>query len=79
MLAWLMSAPLLAGADSTRALGRLDWVGVALLLTGWIFEAVRDWQPTRFRANPTNVDRLTDRGLWGLTRHPNCFGHFSVW
>lgn len=72
-------SPLLAGVDGTRAFGRLDWVGVALILTGLFFEAVGDGQPTRFKAYPENAGKVMDRGLWGLTRHRNHCGDFSVW
>lgn len=79
ILAWIVSAPLLAGVDGTRSLGWLDWVGVMVFLTGLFFEAVGDWQLTRFKARPKNAGKVMDRGLWGLTRHPNYFGDFAVW
>jgi steroid 5-alpha reductase family enzyme len=57
----------------------LDGLGVVLWSVGFYFEAVGDWQLARFKRNPLNHDRVMDRGLWRLTRHPNYFGDFCVW
>lgn len=79
-LAWLISLPLLGAiAGTDRPLGWLDAFGVLLWLTGWIFEAVGDWQLQRFKADPANAGRVMDRGLWRYTRHPNYFGDFCIW
>jgi steroid 5-alpha reductase family enzyme len=80
MLAWIISLPLLGGIVGDEApLGVLDYAGVALWLVGFYFEAVGDWQLARFKADPANAGQVMDRGLWGLTRHPNYFGDFCVW
>jgi steroid 5-alpha reductase family enzyme len=80
LLAWVISLPLLGGiAGDSSPLGWLDYAGVALWLVGLYFEAVGDWQLTRFKANPANAGQVMDHGLWGLTRHPNYFGDFCVW
>ena len=46
---------------------------------GLFFEAVGDWQLTRFKADPANRGRLLDTGLWRYTRHPNYFGDAVMW
>ncbi len=80
MLAWIISLPLLGAiAGDASPLGWLDYAGAALCLVGLYFEAVGDWQLTRFKADPANAGQVMDRGLWGLTRHPNYFGDFCVW
>ena len=80
VLAWIISLPLLGGiAGDAGALGLLDYAGVALWCIGIYFEAVGDWQLTRFKADPANEGKVMDQGLWGLTRHPNYFGDFCVW
>lgn len=80
VLAWIISLPLLGGiAGDAAPLGLLDYAGVALWLVGFYFEAVGDWQLARFKADPANAGQVMDRGLWGLTRHPNYFGDFCVW
>jgi steroid 5-alpha reductase family enzyme len=80
VLAWLISAPLLAATTlSGSGLGVLDAVGVVLWLIGFTFEALGDAQLSRFLADPANRDKVMDRGLWRYTRHPNYFGDTVVW
>ena len=57
----------------------LDYLGVTMWLTGFVFEAVGDWQLTRFKADPANKDKVMDQGLWAYTRHPNYFGEALLW
>ena len=83
VLAWIVSAPLLAGVTSARPLGALDLVGIALTAFGIVFEAVGDAQMAAFKANAGNrgkeVGKVMDQGLWAYTRHPNYFGECCVW
>jgi steroid 5-alpha reductase family enzyme len=79
ILAWLVSAPLLAAVDGSRGLGVLDALGVLAWAVGLFFEAVGDWQLAFFKRNPANEGKVLDQGLWRLTRHPNYFGDFMVW
>jgi steroid 5-alpha reductase family enzyme len=80
VLAWIISLPLLGGIVGDESpLGLLDYAGAGLWLLGFYFEAVGDWQLARFKADPANAGQVMDRGLWGLTRHPNYFGDFCIW
>lgn len=79
VLAWLVSAPLLAAVASTRPLGWLDGIGIVLFLLGLGWETIADHQLARFKSNPANSGRVLDAGLWRYTRHPNYFGEFCVW
>jgi steroid 5-alpha reductase family enzyme len=79
VLAWIVSAPLLAGVDADPALGWVDGIGVLFWVVGFFFESVGDLQLARFKANPDNRGKVMDRGLWRYTRHPNYFGDFMVW
>jgi steroid 5-alpha reductase family enzyme len=79
LLAWVISLPILGSFASNRPLGLLDWIGLALWLTGFVFEAGGDWQLARFRKNPANAGKVMNRGLWRYTRHPNYFGEFCIW
>lgn len=79
-LAWLISFPVQASLLSPceqwhplHALGLVAW-GVGLT-----FEALGDWQLSRFIADSSNAGKVMDRGLWRYTRHPNYFGDFTVW
>jgi steroid 5-alpha reductase family enzyme len=55
------------------------YVGCAIWLVGFYFEAVGDAQLKRFLANPKNKGKLMTRGLWKYTRHPNYFGEATMW
>jgi steroid 5-alpha reductase family enzyme len=79
LLAWVVSLPLLAAANSHTALTIVDYVGAALTLFGLLFEAIGDWQLAQFKAEPSNRGKVMDRGLWRYTRHPNYFGEACVW
>jgi steroid 5-alpha reductase family enzyme len=79
VLAWIISLPLLGAFSSIAPLGVLDYLGLALWLTGFVFEALGDWQLARFKKNPANADAVMSGGLWRLTRHPNYFGEFCAW
>ncbi len=81
VLLWLVSVPLLAAqvAPEPTTLTALDLAGILIWGIGFTFEAVGDWQLTRFRANPANQRRLLTEGLWRYTRHPNYFGDAVQW
>lgn len=79
VLAWIIAAPLLPAMASTAGLGALDYIAVALWLFGFFFEAVGDYQLSRFKADPDSSGRVLSTGLWRYTRHPNYFGEFCIW
>jgi steroid 5-alpha reductase family enzyme len=79
LLAWVISLPLFGAVRGGGPLGLLDLSGALIWLLGFIFEAIGDWQLTRFKADPRNRGQVMDRGLWRYTRHPNYFGDFAVW
>jgi steroid 5-alpha reductase family enzyme len=79
VLAWIVSLPLLAAVGSAVPVIWLDGIGVAVVIFGLLFETFGDWQLARFKADPANVGRVMDQGLWRYTRHPNYFGEFCVW
>ena len=81
VLLWLISAPLLAAqlGQPPAELGLLDWIGAAVWLVGFFFEAAGDAQLARFKANPANRGKVLDSGVWRYTRHPNYFGDSAQW
>ncbi len=79
LLAWIISLPLLAAINGVASLGWLDAFGIALWLTGMVFEAGADLQLARFKADPANRGKVLDSGLWRFSRHPNYFGNFCIW
>ena len=79
ILAWIVAAPLLPAIQSSAPLGALDTAAALLFLAGFLFEAIGDWQLSRFKADPDSRGRVLDVGLWRYTRHPNYFGEFCIW
>lgn len=77
----VVSLPLQAGmtVEAPTALGLPAWVGCAVWLVGFAFEAGGDWQLARFKSNESNRGKVLDSGFWRYTRHPNYFGDFMVW
>lgn len=57
----------------------LDYVGIAIWLLGFIFQAVGDRQKSNFKKNPNNRGKIMQSGLWKYTRHPNYFGESTMW
>lgn len=56
-----------------------DGLFVLLFAVGFFFEAVGDWQLSRFKADPSNRGEVLNTGLWRYTRHPNYFGDAVIW
>ena len=81
VLTWLISAPLLGAQyyGNTRPLNILDWIGIFLWITGFIFETGGDMQLALFKSDPANRGKVLDTGFWRYTRHPNYFGDSSIW
>ncbi|HEY3925384.1 MAG TPA: DUF1295 domain-containing protein [Acidothermaceae bacterium] len=76
---WFVSLPLQVIAVSGGSVGLLGWLGVAVWIVGFVFEAGGDWQLNAFRNDPANAGLVMDRGLWRYTRHPNYFGDAAQW
>lgn len=79
LLAWVVSLPLLGAVHGTRALNLLDAVAILLIAAGIAFEAVADWQLSRFKRAPQSRGKVLETGLWRYSRHPNYFGECCVW
>ncbi|WP_035799309.1 DUF1295 domain-containing protein [Kitasatospora mediocidica] len=78
-LVWFVSLPVQLAQYGRAPLGPLALAGALLWAVGLVFEAVGDWQLTRFKRDPGNRGRLLQSGLWSWTRHPNYFGDACVW
>ena len=59
--------------------GWIDFLGIAIWLSGFCFEVIGDAQLARFIKNPANKGKLMQQGLWAYTRHPNYFGEVALW
>jgi steroid 5-alpha reductase family enzyme len=79
VLAWVIALPLFPAITSDSALSIVDVIAAMLWLVGFLFEAVGDYQLSRFKARADSKGRVLDTGLWRYTRHPNYFGDFCIW
>jgi steroid 5-alpha reductase family enzyme len=81
ILLWIIAWPLLVAVHSGEpdTLIVTDYIGAAIWLIGFSFEAIGDWQLVRFKSDPGNKGKVMDRGLWRFTRHPNYFGDATLW
>lgn len=63
----------------------LALLGTLLWLIGFFFEAIGDWQLSRFMEKHKDYDGpqedkpVLNTGLWRYTRHPNYFGNACMW
>ncbi len=81
ILLWIIAIPLLAVQHSVQPekFTWLDVLAIPVWLFGFFFEAVGDWQLSRFRTNPANKGKVLNSGVWHYTRHPNYFGDAAQW
>ncbi len=79
LLAWIIVIPLLPAIRSAATLNAVDIAALLLFAVGFLFEAVGDWQLSRFKARERSEGQVLDTGLWRYTRHPNYFGEFCIW
>jgi steroid 5-alpha reductase family enzyme len=81
VLMWLVSMPTQVAQLSGMpdGLNVLDYIGAAVWIVGFLFEAIGDFQLARFKSDPANAGKVMDRGLWKYTRHPNYFGNAVLW
>lgn len=78
-LLWMISMPVLA-AERYGSPGHLTAAaGIAQWGTGFLPEAVGDWQLARFKADPANKGKAMRSGLWRYPRRPNLFGDAAAW
>lgn len=81
LLMWIISIPLLVAqiSPTPSRLIWLDYLGIVMWSIGFFFEAVGDWQLSRFKARIENKGQLLKTGVWRYTRHPNYFGDAAQW
>jgi len=80
LLLLIIAYPVILVNHSTgEGLNFLDYFGILIWLTGFFFEAVGDYQLSRFKKKPENRGKIMTEGLWSFTRHPNYFGEAVMW
>ncbi len=75
----MISASTMVVINSEGTLSWINYLGIAVWIFGFYFEAVGDHQLTQFIKNPANKGKLMTTGLWKYTRHPNYFGEVVQW
>jgi steroid 5-alpha reductase family enzyme len=79
-LIFLISLPIIhTNARGITAVNALNIAGALVWLIGFFFEAVGDWQLSRFKQKHPESGSVMDTGLWRYTRHPNYFGETLIW
>jgi steroid 5-alpha reductase family enzyme len=78
-IALVVATPLIAAFYRPYGFNLLNVLGVLVWATGFLYELMADVQLSQFKADPDNRGRILDRGLWGLSRHPNYFGDALQW
>lgn len=81
ILMWIISVPIISMrvTDGIPPLSSLQVFAALVWAYGFFFEAVGDWQLTRFKSNSANKGKLMTTGVWKYTRHPNYFGDAAQW
>ena len=80
LLQFIVALPAMLGQMPTApVLSAFGLFGEALSAFGIAYEALADWQLTRFKANPANAGKVMHQGLWRFSRHPNYFGDMCAW
>jgi steroid 5-alpha reductase family enzyme len=81
VIMWIVSTPIISiiVTDGIRPLSALAILGGLVWAYGFFFEAVGDWQLSRFIADPANKGKIMTTGVWKYTRHPNYFGDAAQW
>lgn len=68
-----------ANVDKSK-IGHLTyWAGIAMMLGGGLFGALADIQKYTFKTSKRNEGKILDKGLWGVSRHPNYLGEIVYW
>jgi steroid 5-alpha reductase family enzyme len=79
LLAWIISAPLLAALTSEFPINTVVILATLLWTAGFLIESIADNQLYRFKASKENSGKVLNTGLWRYSRHPNYFGEFLIW
>lgn len=77
--AMLVLGVLLAARNPAPGLSLQDGLATLIFLLAFSGEALADRQLAAFRADPANLGRVCDVGLWAWSRHPNYFFEWLGW
>lgn len=64
---------------SSTELTTQDYIGLAMFVIGFFFEAEADRSKFAFKMNEANKGKWCDSTVWSVSRHPNYFGEMTMW
>jgi steroid 5-alpha reductase family enzyme len=80
LLLLVISLPVIRAITAPDApLTLMDFLGSAVWLIGFLFEAISDWQLLQYKKDPAHKGTVITTGLWRYSRHPNYFGEVTLW
>ena len=77
MMASVLMVSIIPIYTNNLSINPISIIGISIAFFGLAYEAIADWQLSRFLKN--NKNQVMDQGLWHHSRHPNYFGEFLVW
>lgn len=79
IFSWLYPLPFFAAMNRTSPFNIFDATALLIYMVGTAFHLGADLEKWRFKENAGNKGHLLQKGLWGLSRHPNYFGDFLIY
>ncbi len=80
LLLFLLSAPIYYIAHSNKQdLTFIDFIAIAVWLSGFLVESIADYQKDQFKKDPLNKGKICQTGLAKYSRYPNYFGESLLW
>ncbi len=78
---WAVATPVhtVVAAPAASSFSIAGWIGLSIFATGFLIEAMADWQMHRHRVAVGSGKATFAGGLWAYSRHPNYFGDILVW
>lgn len=76
---FIVALPVIHVNTAFSGINFLTILGFIIWVTGFVFEALGDYQMAQFKKNPANKGKTMRYGLWKFTRHPNYFGEMTMW
>jgi steroid 5-alpha reductase family enzyme len=62
-----------------KELDLITLIGFLVWVFGFTMEVIADYQKSCFNADPNNIGKFIQSGLWSRSRHPNYFGEIVLW
>ncbi len=81
LLFLIVSSVININSNVAASLTAFDFIGIAIWIIGFTFEALGDKQLRDYISKPESEKdgHIMKEGLWKYTRHPNYFGEATMW